>query len=234
MASKYLQVAYSEGKFFEYSKTQKEGFNEHKNKEGIQKGFRKYYDSIEGTLESFRVEANQYLTGNPEELRISFKEANGDYIIVTIMLLDIKKDYSTFAESFLVHLPNMEKGIVYTISPYNFENENGKKIAGLSFKNGETKVPRLIQGAVYKDGTVKEGDIPAVKWTTNKRTETAEADSEEKFFYLKDVLTKGLEKFAYVKNESSIPQTPAPSPTPAEAKTAKQPVTISESDDLPF
>lgn len=210
MASKYLQVAYSEGKFFEYSKTQKEGFNEHKNKEGIQKGFRKYYDSIEGTLESMRVMTNQHLTGNPEELQVSFKDVNGDYVVVTMMLLDQNKDYSTFVESLLVHLPNMDKGIVYTITPYNFENENGRKIAGLSFKIGDTKVPRLIQSAVYKDGTVKEGDIPAIKWTTNKRTNKAEADSEEKFFYLKGVLDNALEKFVYTRTESSIPQTNAP------------------------
>ena len=223
MASKYLQVAYSEGKFFEYSKTQKEGFNEHKNKEGIQKGFRKYYDSIEGTLESIRVENNQHLQGNPEEVRISFKDSSGDYVVVTMMMLDVNKDYSTFVESFLRHLPNLKKGIVYTVTPYNFENENGRKIAGLSIKDGEQKVPQLTQSAVYKDGTVKEGDIPAIKWTTNKRTQKAEADSEDKFFYLKAVLDKGLETFAYTRNESSIPQTNPP-----------QPATASESDELPF
>ena len=226
MASKYLQLAYSEGKFFEYSKTQKEGFNEHKNKEGIQKGFRKYYDSVEGTLESIRVEANQYLTGNPEELQISLKDKDGNYVVITMMLLDINKDYSTFAESFLVHLPNMNKGVVYTITPYNFKNDKDRTIAGLSFKDGETKVARLIQSAVYKDGTVKEGDIPAIKWTTNKRTGKQEPNSEDKFFYLKEVLDKGLEKYAFVKKESTIPQTTDSTPT-------QTPVN-QEDDDLPF
>lgn len=226
MASNYLQVAYSEGKFFEYSKTQKEGFNEHKNKEGIQKGFRKYYDSIEGTLESIRVEANQYLTGNPEEIQISFKDVNGDYTVVTMMLLDMNKDYSTFAESFLVHLPNLEKGVVYTVTPYNFKNDKDRTVAGLSFKNGDTKVARLIQSAVYKDGTVKEGDIPAVKWTVNKRTNKAEADSEDKFFYLKEVLEKGLEKYKFTKApESSISKTPNP---------ATQTTVVEDDDALPF
>jgi hypothetical protein len=211
MASKYLQVAYSEGKFFEYSKTQKEGFNEHKNKEGIQKGFRKYYDSIQGTLESISKEVNQYLTGNPDELRVSFKEANGDYVVITMMLLDVRKDFSTFAESLLVHLPNLEKGIVYTVTPYNFKNESDRTIAGLSFKNGETKVPRLIQSAVYKDGTKKEGDIPAITWALDRRTGKDAPDSEAKFLYLKEVLDKGLEKYVFVKNENtSAPQTPEP------------------------
>lgn len=226
MASSYLQVAYSEGKFFEYSKTQKEGFSEHKNKEGVQKGFRKYYDSVEGTLESIRVEANQYLTGNPEELQVSLKDSNGNYVVITMMLLDINKDYSTFAESFLVHLPNMDKGVVYTITPYNFKNDKDRTVAGLSFKNGETKVPRLIQSAVYKDGTVKEGDIPAIKWTVNKRTSKAEADSEDKFFYLKEVLDKGLEKYAFTKNESNIPQTTTPTQIPVTQE--------DEDDSLPF
>lgn len=223
MASNYLQVAYSEGKFFEYSKTQKEGFNEHKNKEGIQKGFRKYYDSIEGTLESIRVENNQHLQGNPEEVRISFKDSNGDYIVITMMMLDVNKDYSTFVESFLRHLPNLKKGVVYKVTPYNFENENGRKIAGLSFKDGEEKVPQLTQSAVYKDGTVKEGDIPAIKWTTNKRTQKAEADSEDKFFYLKEVLEKGLKDFAYTRNQSPTVNTPA-----------VQTVVDEDDDQLPF
>lgn len=222
MASKYLQVAYSEGKFFEYSKTQKEGFIKHKNKEGIQKGFRKYYDSIEGTLETIRVENNQHLQGNPEEVRISFKDSSGDYVVVTMMMLDVNKDYSTFVESFLRHLPNLKKGVVYKVTPYNFENENGRKIAGLSIKDGEEKVAQLTQSVVYKDGTVKEGDIPAIKWTTNKRTQKAEADSEDKFFYLKEVLDKGLETFAYTRSESSIPQTNAPAPV------------SQEDDQLPF
>lgn len=226
MASSYLQVAYSEGKFFEYSKTQKEGFSEHKNKEGIQKGFRKYYDSVEGTLESIRVEASQKLAGNPEELRVSLKDSNGNYVVITMMLLDSKKDYSTFAESFLVHLPNMDKGVVYTITPYNFKNDKDRTIAGLSFKNGETKVPRLIQSAVYKDGTVKEGDIPAIKWTIDRRTGKPEPNSEDKFFYLKEVLDKGLEKYAFTKNESTIPQTTSSSPAQASVN--------DEDDSLPF
>lgn len=228
MASTYLQIAYSEGKFFEYSKTQKEGFNEHKNKEGIQKGFRKYYDSIEGTLESIRVENNQHLQGNPEEVRISFKDVNGSYIVLTMMMLDVNKDYSTFVESFLRHLPNLKKGVVYTVTPYNFKNEQDRTVAGMSFKSGEEKVEKLTQAATYKDGTVKEGDIPAIKWTTNKRTQKAEADSEDKFFYLKGVLDKGLETFKFIQNESSIPQ------TPTTQSSSSKPIAEEVEDKLPF
>ena len=235
MASKYLQIAFGDGKFFEYAKEAKEGFVEHVNNKGEKKGFRRYYDTISGTLESIRVKTNEHLTGNPEEIQFSMKEGNGDYINVDMMLLDMNKDYATFVESFLVHLPNLEKGQEYWIQPYNFKNERDKTVAGLSIRKGNSKegekVARIIQSAVYKDGTVKEGDIPAVVWTTNARTGKPSPDSEAKFMYLKGVLEKGLEKFKFVENSSA---TSTPSSTPS-VKPVESKVGVSvEDDELPF
>lgn len=235
MASKYLQIAFADAKFFEYAKEEKEGFVEHINNKGEKKGFRKYYDTISGTLESIRVKTNEYLTGNPEEIQLSFKERNGDYINLDMMLLDMNKDYSTFVESFLIHLPNLIKGEEYWIQPYNFKNERDKTIAGLSIRKGDSKegekVVRLIQSAVYKDGTVKEGDIPAVVWTTNARTGKPSPDSEAKFMYLKGVLEKGLEKFKFVENSSATSTAPSTtSVKPVESKV----VVSTEDDGLPF
>lgn len=235
MASKYLQIAFADAKFFEYAKEAKEGFVEHINNKGEKKGFRKYYDTISGTLESIRVKTNEYLAGNPEEIQFSMRESNGDYINVDMMLLDMNKDYSTFVESFLVHLPNLEKGQEYWIQPYNFKNERDKTVAGLSIRKGNSKegekVARIIQSAVYKDGTVKEGDIPAVVWTTNARTGKPSPDSEAKFMYLKGVLEKGLEKFKYVGSNSTT--TSEPSTSSVKPDDNKVNASVQE-DELPF
>ena len=229
--AKYLQVAYSEGKFFEYSKTAKEGFVEYKNKEGVLKGYRGFMDAIEGTLESMRVVPNKYLQGNPEELQVTFKDASGDFIVVTMMMLDQNKDYSTFVESLLLHLPQMTKGISYKVSPYNFVSDEGYKFTGFSVKNGEEKVEKLTEARRYKDGTVKEGVVPAVTWTEDRRTGKPTPNSEEKFFYLKGVLDTALETFKYAEKTQDTPAQKEEAPKAAPKKTTP---TATVEDDLPF
>jgi len=236
--AKYLQVAYSEGKFFEYSKTAKEGFVEYKNKEGVLKGYRGFMDAIEGTLESMRVVPNKYLQGNPEELQVTFKDASGDYLVVTMMMLDQNKDYSTFVESLVLHLPQMTKGAAYKVTPYNFVNDNGAKFAGYSIKNGEEKVEKLTEAKIYKDGTVKEGVVPAVTWTEDRRTGKPTPNSEEKFFYLKGVLDTALETFKYVEKTQDAPaqkeEAPVSTPKAAPKKTTPAATSAVADDDLPF
>lgn len=224
--AKYLNVNYSDGKMFEYSKDKKDGFDSNFNAKGELKGFRKYQDNIVGEFVSVTESKNPHLN-NQSELTLTVKE-NEEFVNIKFSTEKQSGDYSDFAESLIRHLPNLVKGTTYTVMFYSFTPDGKtRKSTGVSFKTTDgDKVDKLTQSAVYKDGTKVDGDIPAVTWRSVKGKPTP--NTEEQQTYLYDVLMK------YV-SESPQQQTTTETPKPSAKEPVKNvPVTVDEYDDLPF
>lgn len=225
MASVYLQLDYGKGKFFQYSKEEQEGYEKHENTKGTV-SYRKYIDAIQGELVSMRIEKNEKLKG-AEELTVSLKDTDGNYINATFGLLDSKDNYSSFSESLIRHLPNMKRGEIYYIQPFNFKNDKDRELKGFSIKINDSKgekVQKLSQSYIGKDGVTVAGDIPAVIWVEKRGKNTPDKTAQQDYLY--EVLEKAKTELEFKKSES----TPQPEPIKASVNT---PV-LEEGDDLPF
>lgn len=217
----YLQIDFKTGKFYNYSKEPKEGYE----KQG-EKGFRKYYDDVIGSISYVSQRTNENLRA--EELLIGLKGIDGEEYEVQIQLYIKDTIYTDFVTSFLSYSPNFKKGVVYTIRPYNFTPEGSKwaKI-GFSIKDGEEKVARLSREIIKRDGTVLPGEIPAIKWEEKRGKWAANKDDMLDFLYEK--LEELKERFK--KDISSTPKAQTPKAT---APKKEQAIKEEASDDLPF
>lgn len=241
MEKHFLTVTY-DGKVFEYSKTQKEGFESHKNTSGVE-SFRKYYTGgITGELKWVEVVKNPHLH-NREEVNIILED-NGTRYYVNFNVMGQNGSIDTMAESLIRFLPGLERGSVYKLFPWCIKKGdviNGevakRTISGVSFKQGETKLtPSLSLEKRYQDGTVVAGDVPAlvyaVKMGKNKPT-AASIEARDEFLY--DTLVKESDRLKFPNG------TTQEQPQPKEEQKSK-PTTSDftpaqdeeDNDDLPF
>lgn len=191
----YLQINFRDGKLFQYSANKKEGFEEHFNKEGVQKGYRKYFSFITGELLSIRERENRAMN-NRKELNVSFK-VDEDIYIVAFNVFNQNKSFDTFLESFITQMPFLKKGEIYTLKCYNFENNEGNKVIGTTLTEGGVdgeKVERLRQRYKRKDGTVTEGVIPEVHWSQKRGSWVLDNDAQQDFLF--SVYEQALEELA--------------------------------------
>lgn len=237
MTKNYLQLEFSTGLFFKYSKNEEQGYEKHVSTKG-NTSYRKYYkEGITGVLESVSIYEGSF--GN----QISLNIKNGDDVYyVPVDIADQKGNVDTYAESLIKFLPQLEKGIAFTIKGYNFTPEGDKysKI-GISISIDGTKVKSEMTNAyVNKEGVLVEGDIPALTWKKDalgKNKPTA-VSQEAKNDYLLEVLKVQTDRLKWVQGEASTttPSAPKPVPTPNSA-VGFQPATnvkTNEPDDLPF
>lgn len=215
--TKYLQIAFAEGKLFEYSSTPKDEFVEHVGAKNGKTTYRKYYDKgFTGVFKSLTVVKNPNL--GIDEIKVSFQDETNDWVNITFGAYNQTGDaYSEFAASFISQLDGMREGGTYTFSPYNFESESEdgtkRKQVGISIRNEEgEKLSKLTQAKIFKDGNVKEGDIPAAIWTVSP-TGKPKKNEDERTIYLKSILDSRL---------STEPVKAEQKPTTAQS-TVKQP-----------
>lgn len=191
----YLQLEFGSGKFFTYSKTEKDGYVKHTSTKG-NVSYRKYYDLVKGVLEGVNIYKAKI--GDKVVEQLSFIFTLGETTIYApFQLYDQKGSISTFAEKAIKFLKNLRKGEYYEMRPYNFtpEGEQRAKI-GVSFKDesGE-KVERALSNSYYKDGKLQKGDIPVVEWTEKRGKNMPDIKSlEEKTDFLFNHLTEQLER----------------------------------------
>lgn len=191
----YLQINFKDGKLYQYSANKKEGFEEHFNKEGVQKGYRRYFSFITGELLSIRERENKAMN-NRKELNVTFK-VDEDIYTVVFNVFNQNKSFDTFLESFITQMPFLKKGETYTLKCYNFENDEGNKVIGTTLTEGGVdgkKVERLRQRYKRKDGTVTEGVIPEVHWTQKRGAWVLDNDAQQD--YLFNVYEQALEELA--------------------------------------
>jgi len=108
MANKYLQIEFKSGNLFEYSKEQKEGFEEHKNSKG-NVSYRKYYkEGIFGVYKGTTLRDTDF----GKEVSIFMVDGNGDNNFISFPLFDQSKNIAAYAESLITVLPSMEQNYV--------------------------------------------------------------------------------------------------------------------------
>lgn len=243
MNKNYLQLEFSTGLFFIYSKDEKQGYDKHTStKDNV--SYRKYFkDGITGVLESVSIYEGKF--GN----QISINIKNGeDVYYVPIDITDQKGNVDTYAESLIKFLPQLGKGMNITVKAYNFIPEGDKysKI-GISLSiDGQKVKPEMTNAYYNKEGVLVEGDIPAIAWKKDalgKNKPTA-VSLEAKNDFLLEVLKVQTERLKWVQGEQQT--TPAPQPkaetpkntiptaSPAEAFEPATNVNNEDYNDLPF
>ena len=220
---KYLQLDQGKGSFFEYSGSEKEGFEKFESSKG-NVSYRKYYlKGVSGKLESVNLFDGMF----GKQIQVAIK-AEDDIHMLQVDLYDQKDNVSNFAEELIKFIPSLEKGDNIDFNAYNFIPE-GEQFSrrGFSIKKDGDKVKRALSNAFYKkeDGTLVEGDIPAIKWVKKlDKNKPSLASLEEKNDYLLDVIVKETDRLKFVKDSDYVS-----SPNKSVDATPKK-----EEDKLPF
>ena len=222
MTKNYLQLEFSTGLFFKYSKNEEQGYEKHVSTKG-NTSYRKYYkEGITGVLESVSIYEGSF--GN--QISLNIKNGN-DVYYVPVDIADQKGNVDTYAESLIKFLPQLEKGMNIAVRGYNFTPEGDKyaKI-GISVSVDGQKLKANMSNAYFnKEGVLVPGDIPAVAWKKDalgKNKPTA-VSLEAKNDFLLEVLKRETERLKWVQGENSsappteTPKNAVPAATPAQA-----------------
>lgn len=229
--TKYLQINYSDGALFQYSKTEQEGYEKHTNTKGTV-SYRKIYNKgVFGTLKGVSIRDTDF----GKEISVALTDKGGDSIYLNMPLFDSKKNLASYAESFITVLPQLKTGNPYRFYAYNIKEEGSTySNAGISVLNADleaetvdkdNKLPKLTYSYTKKDGEEVKGDIPPIIW-------------EEDFDGSKTMNSKAKNKYLYdilVANTQSQPTAQAPAvkeESKPVTKTAKE--AFDEPSDLPF
>ena len=239
MNKNYLQLEFSTGLFFIYSKDEKQGFDKHTSSKG-NVSYRNYYkDGVTGVLESVSIYEGKF--GN--QISLNVKNGN-DVYYVPVDITDQKGNVDTYAESLIKFLPQLEKGMNIAVRGYNFTPEGDKyaKI-GISVSVDGQKLKANMSNAYFnKEGVLVPGDIPAVAWKKDalgKNKPTA-VSLEAKNDFLLEVLKRETERLKWVQGENSsappteTPKNAVPTATPAQAFEPATNVNSTPMDELPF
>jgi hypothetical protein len=227
MTKNYLQLEFGSGLFFDYSKEEKQGYDKHTSTKG-NVSYRKYYkEGITGVLESVSIYEGKF--GN--QISMNIKDGDNVYY-VPVDIADQKGNVDTYAESLIKVLPKLNKGEQVSVRAYNFTPEGDKysKIGVSISVNGE-KLKGLTNTYTSKEGSLVEGDIPAIVWKKDalgKNKPTA-VSLEAKNDYLLNVLKEQTDRLKWEANNSQ-PQAPVQTATPKAETPKKEEV----SNQLPF
>jgi hypothetical protein len=248
LSKNYLQLEFGSGKFFEYSKEEKDGYVKHTStKNNV--SWRKYSDDgVSGTLESVSIYDGKF----GQQISLNIKDGEEIYYVPIDIYDQSKQVDNTYAESLIKLLPQLEKGQNITITGYNFKPDDSQysKI-GVSIKVSGEKLKSTITNSYYKAGELVAGDIPPIVWVEKLgKKKPSAASIEAKDEYLLDLLVIHEARLTWKKEDNSSQATnveapsepkeskPTPVATPAQAfdaPTQQAPVTTDDDDDdLPF
>lgn len=180
MERAYLQLEFSTGKFFEYSKTEKPGFEKHEftNKQNETKvSYRKYYDQgIFGVFKGVEIKEIEINNIKQKQINLCFEDADGKNYIPSLKIFNQDKNIDSYAASFISWLPGMQIGTAYKLSPYVKETGTRKSYnIWLNFARLEDRatdpdnLPERLSFE-YDKGDGKggyetvAGDIPKIEW----------------------------------------------------------------------
>jgi hypothetical protein len=238
----YLQVEFGTGNLFEYSKEEKEGFEEHRSSKGTV-SWRKYWK--EGVYGIYRG-TSIFDSNFGKEVSIHLVDANGDNVYVKLPLLTQDKAIAPYAESYIGVLPAMEKDFVYRVFPYAMEREGTKyKNYGVSVAHADMHertvrsdypLERLKYAHTKKDGTKVEGDIPEAIWEDAVGGSKTK-NSKKRDLYLYSVLEANATGSQKMSNKVKGEEPPkkystngAPSQAPKKEEPKKEPVVAYEQE----
>jgi hypothetical protein len=179
----YLSLDAGLGKFFEYSKEAKEGFEKvETTKDNVTKvSYRKYYnEGVFGYLRAVHTREKEMGKDGMKvtHVRIIVQDDKSDNYVMEFTLKNQKGGLTDYSVSTLCHLPFLKEGVCYRVFPYAIENTDQKgkvrknygvsfALARLSDKAVDTvnKIGKLTITRKDKDGKEVKGDLPAVEWT---------------------------------------------------------------------
>lgn len=232
MTKNYLQLEFSSGNFFIYSKDETQGFEKHTSTKG-NVSYRKYFkEGVSGVLESVSIYEGKF--GN--QISMNIKDGDNVYY-VPVDIADQKGNVDTYAESLIKLLPQLEKGMNISVRGYNFtpEGEKYSKI-GISISVNGTKLKsEMTNSYTNKEGVFVKGDIPAIVWKKDalgKNKPTA-VSQEAKNDYLLEVLKVQTDRLKWESNQTASTATPTTSNAVPTA-TPQQAFEAPKVDDLPF
>lgn len=202
MKKVYLQLEFATAKIYEYSKVAAEGFEEHISTKG-NTSYRKYYRDLTGELESVSIRDTKI----GQEISISLK--NQDTLFYLSLSLYDQKSFvdNVYCEDLIGRLPNLEKGLTYTINPFRFIPEGEKfEKTGVSIKQGDLKIEKVFTPSyTSKEGVKVVGDIPAIVWkkdATGKNKPSAASKEVRSDFFL-EKLTEQTERLKWTPSNNN-------------------------------
>ena len=196
----YLSLDQKTGRFFEYSKEPKEGWekNVYTSKDGSSTSttYRNYYPAgVRGKFKGIKLQDGKF----GKQFQVGLEEDG----VTRILSFPYKSQKGYHDDNFLVPLlkvfPNMETEEVYTIKAYRFlpadsiYERSGVKVED---SNGESLKWAISEAYMKKTGELVEGDIPPKKFNKTKNSKKAEMDLiafAERTKYLDAVVDKLLE-----------------------------------------
>lgn len=235
--NKYLELEQKDGRFFEYSKEPKEGFEKH-TKESGNVSYRKTYEKgAIGKLKYINEKEDDFGKGKVKSAVLVVEDENKDMLYLKIPVMSSKGSLNEYFEQLATFLPNLKFGETYRIYPYSMEvtyenkagenktsNNRGFSISTYDIEN-DTKLVKVERFHTYG----AQGDIPNVIWTDEVDmgvTKKIKNDKERRNFLYNSFLSTLTPQ-----NTSQPAATTAPTPV-QETPVAKFPE--EEHDDLPF
>jgi hypothetical protein len=158
MENHFLDIDYGNMCFYEYSATEKPGFESHTNGAGKESYRKLYKKGVYGILQSVSVVDTKF-KGKVLSFRMLLED---EIYLASFSLFDQRGNYDNrFIEPLITMLPNMKKEQAYRIYPWALESDTPKKDG----------TPRMIYGV-----SVKEADLDSMSVL-----EGVEAKVEPKF-----------------------------------------------------
>lgn len=242
MSKIYLQLDYNDGKMYQSSNEEKEGFEPFTNSKGRQT-YRKYFDKgVFGKLSHAEVRETDY--GDRLQIVLQHK---GDDAVMQFSLYDASGNVDNrYAESIIRLIPGLKKGEAYRFYPYKMTKEfleasdvqagRPKRDKyydnqGVSVKtadlDSETALDKVEPVLMYSG----EGDnvIPRVEWKMNraKKNVPDPVQLAQKNEFLLGHLMDAIDGPLAFGAANSTPAT-------ATSSNESVPANLEEDDDLPF
>lgn len=229
----YLQLEFTSGKIFEYSKEPKEGYVEFTSSKG-NKSYRKYHQGVTGELDGVSIRDTQF----GQEISLSLKQESAQ-VYLTFGLIDQRGFVdSNYCEDLISKLPNLEKGATYTVNPFRFMPEGSiYDKTGVSIKQGDLKIEKVFTNSyTSKEGEAVVGDIPAVIWKKDAmgKNKPSAASKEARSDFFLEKLAEQTERLKWTRNESSSYGSQPNTSTMQAARPAEITPVAVDDDSLPF
>ncbi len=192
----YLQIDYSSGNIFRYSKSEQEGYEPHTNTKGVVSYRQIFKKGLYGKLKGVTLRESDF----GKEVSLAIEDKTGEMNYLNMPLFDAKKNLASYAESFITVLPSLKVGNPYRFYAYNIKEEGQKySKVGISVlpanleaetADKEAKLPKLTY-TYTKDGVEVKGDVPAILWEEDfDGSKSMNAKAKNKYLY--DILTSNL------------------------------------------
>lgn len=241
--TKYLQLEGKTGRIYEYSKTEKEGFEKYESSKG-NVSFRRYLNTgLYGVLQNVSVRDSKI----GKQIEVAVKN-DGDFHKLQLPLYSQSGDIENrYAESLIRFLPNLKKGQGYRFYPYAIDQEDSDyKMYGVSViespnPEAEEKGAKIEPHLTYSKEPSKDTDIPNLEWKEiagKKKPSAVSLEKKNEFLY--EYLTKATDgHLAYDGQTQSSNQSQSQNDSKPESKVDTEvPVTGGDEDDdyddLPF